>query len=227
MVGQKDDEDDTVEGLLRLPFDEALARCSGLLKHISSQDEDAESIAQEFRAHWGPRAPPELREVLREAAGSPAMRDDLDSILPRTTTVERSSGEEAESVEERTERLVRGMRGFLSAPEFGTIEWGGWLPGERLVPAEFVDDLLRLPFGDALACCPALRRHLEDQEDPDAVETELRDAWGPHAPAFLREVLAQLLSLEPIEDFEDANVESESRSSSVDPESRARTKSRL
>lgn len=56
-----------------------------------------------------------------------------------------------------------------------------------------VEALLERPFDEALRLLPALRQHLDAQEDAADVEEEFRAAWHPEAPAELRQVLEELI----------------------------------
>lgn len=210
-----------LEELLRMPFDDALRRCVGLRQHISAQGTDAQSVEDEFRNHWGPSAPLLLRSVLSEVAGlgTASQRyqllgnddtwtiSDLDQVFGNHDGQRVGQGESLEAMEKAKMRITK-LTAFLNSPQLSTIEWGGWLPGERTVaPATTPEALLELPFGEALMSSRALRRYIDDQDDPDAVEREFSNDWGPDAPAALRDVLAQVLSLELIEPEVPANSE--------------------
>lgn len=60
-----------VDQLLRLPFVHALGASSALRAHIASHEHPKE-LDREFRAHWGPLAPDELRWVLEQIISAEA-----------------------------------------------------------------------------------------------------------------------------------------------------------
>lgn len=225
------DEDSSLEEVLLLPFGEAMRRCRGLRQHILAQNEEDNAVEEEFREHWGPSAPEELRVVLSDVAGFRSNRQStsLQEILSTAHAVRDMQapappiGNHADHSEvvrlfnefgglpraPNDEPRALQLKRLLGAPEFNTIEWGGWLPGEQLVSTDTVDDLLRLPFGEALQTCAPLRRYLDNQEDPDAVEEEFYKSWGEDAPSELRETLSQLLSIAPLELAEPEDVDAQ------------------
>jgi len=62
-----------------------------------------------------------------------------------------------------------------------------------LVVALRMQQLLEMPFRDAMRCCPALRSHVERQEDSEGVADEFQEYWHPGAPDELLSVLEVLL----------------------------------
>lgn len=55
--------------LLRCPFEAALRRCAALRRHVERarrEEEEEGEVEAEFREHWHPGAPPELRAVLQQ-----------------------------------------------------------------------------------------------------------------------------------------------------------------
>eukprot|EP00405_Crypthecodinium_cohnii_P015293 CAMPEP_0206454218 /NCGR_PEP_ID=MMETSP0324_2-20121206/21006_1 /ASSEMBLY_ACC=CAM_ASM_000836 /TAXON_ID=2866 /ORGANISM="Crypthecodinium cohnii, Strain Seligo" /LENGTH=308 /DNA_ID=CAMNT_0053924649 /DNA_START=75 /DNA_END=1001 /DNA_ORIENTATION=+ len=57
-----------------------------------------------------------------------------------------------------------------------------------------IEELLAVPFEEALKQCPELEQFLTEQEDPDEVRGEFADHWSPEAPEQLRRVLEELLN---------------------------------
>lgn len=53
-----------MEGLLEKPFQEALQACQALRQYIDEQSDP--ELEKEFEEHWHPKAPEELRHVMRE-----------------------------------------------------------------------------------------------------------------------------------------------------------------
>lgn len=62
---QESGEESKIDDMLGRPFEEVFSECSELRNYIRSR-EDAGDLEQEFRDHWHPDAPPELRQVLQE-----------------------------------------------------------------------------------------------------------------------------------------------------------------
>lgn len=62
-----------------------------------------------------------------------------------------------------------------------------------LVVALRMQQLLEMPFRAAMRCCPALRSHVERQEDSEEVADEFQEYWHPGAPDELLSVLEVLL----------------------------------
>lgn len=57
----------TIDRLLALPFESAMAGCKELRAYVFSPERSKEEISElevEFRESWSPEAPPELRELL-------------------------------------------------------------------------------------------------------------------------------------------------------------------
>lgn len=108
------------------------------------------------------------------------------------------------SPEEKINRLKR----FLDSPERGMIEWGGWLPGEAMAPpAESVDDLLALSFGEALQLSRKLRNYLADADDQAAEEDYLHRHWCPDPPPDFVEKLSQILNADELVDPGESDTE--------------------
>lgn len=88
-VAALDEDDDLstrIGRLLDTPLDEAMRGCAELREYIM-QRPDAQQVEAEFRDHWGPEAPFQLRELLAElldpqlASAAVAERDALSSYL--------------------------------------------------------------------------------------------------------------------------------------------------
>lgn len=187
--------------LLQLPFAGALKLSSTLAGYIDKQ-EDPEEVAEEFQADWGADASQLLIDLLTQLL---AKEDDMTLLgiiafvpagidsnvqLPRTLYSSLPKDEGNTNFEGRVHKL----RSVMNSPVYGTIEFGGWLPGEMFAPpSETVDDLLRMPFGDALALSEELRDYLSEVEG-SPLEAEFRQAWGPNAPESIRAMLKELLS---------------------------------
>lgn len=62
-----------------------------------------------------------------------------------------------------------------------------------------VEDLLSMPFDDALQKCPALTTYIEEKAEGDiaSLSDEFRSQWSANAPVELRQVLEEILGLEP------------------------------
>lgn len=196
------------ECLLQVPFSKALSLSGKLREHIRCQD-DPDSVEDEFLAAWEPDAPDLLWQVLLQVLEAEDDSAIFAMIAFSPLADQHNIGEadvrrllrspQADSVFDPSalaaSNRVRKLQRFMDSPERGTIEWGGWLPGEMAAPpAETVDDLLAMPYGDALALSKQLRSYLDDVEDREAVETEIRRAWGPDAPQDLRAMLERALS---------------------------------
>jgi len=187
---------------LQLPFPDALKFSSKLAEYINQQD-DPQEVAEEFQEAWGTDAPELLLSVLRKV-----LEGEDDIFFFRVMTSVRSSGVESHVNKPRslyvpshkdkdaadTENRVNNLIRTMNAPEYGTIEWGGWMPEETFAPpSSTVDDLLRMSFGEALAASEELRDYLSTVKDAD-VEEQFRQVWGLNAPDSVRDVLEQVLS---------------------------------
>eukprot|EP00928_Gymnodinium_smaydae_P038292 TRINITY_DN26440_c0_g1_i1.p2 TRINITY_DN26440_c0_g1~~TRINITY_DN26440_c0_g1_i1.p2 ORF type:complete len:274 (+),score=64.55 TRINITY_DN26440_c0_g1_i1:85-906(+) len=70
--------DERVNALLSMTFEEACDKCGPLRRYIAENGDDPAELAAEFRAHWGPEAPAELRHVLSDLV----LQEDPDSGAP-------------------------------------------------------------------------------------------------------------------------------------------------
>jgi hypothetical protein len=215
--------------LLHVSFSEALELSSKLTEHIKKQS-DPEGVEQEFREAWDGDISQLLLSVLSEvlakeedsvilsiifSAPSP-LCEPMEDVPALPKSLYSSSPWPADATEEegRADRLRR----VMNAPEYGTIEMGGWLPGEMAAPpSATVDDLLRVSFGEALFLSEELRIYLSDLEDGQVVEAEFRESWGPDAPESLRSVLEQVLSTGHLKLLEDTAETSLDDSEMVQP----------
>merc|ERR1712008_379072 len=59
-----------------------------------------------------------------------------------------------------------------------------------------VQELLSVPFEQALQACDALRAYIDGHEDAAALREEFRESWHPDAPADLRQVLEEVIDPE-------------------------------
>lgn len=196
---------DAVAALLRLPFRRALELSAKLRQYIQMQ-EHPEFVEEEFTGAWVENADVLLVEILSQILSE---EDDVSIITIFASNA--SLPPQHERLAQRSEELGDGIESsalglpskgsffgqVTDAPGYGTIEFGGWLPGEfGAPPTESVEDLLRIPFGDAINLSKELREYLADVEDGPRLEAEFREAWGPQASEHLRAVLAQIVSPE-------------------------------
>ncbi|CAK0823337.1 unnamed protein product [Prorocentrum cordatum] len=73
------------------------------------------------------------------------------------------------------------------------LDEGAEASATDLVVALRMQQLLEMPFRAAMRCCPALRSHVERQEDSEEVADEFQEHWHPGAPDELLSVLDVLL----------------------------------
>jgi len=59
-----------------------------------------------------------------------------------------------------------------------------------------VDEILSMPFEQALQACDSLRVYIEGHEDAVALREEFRESWHLDAPADLRQVLEEVIDPE-------------------------------
>jgi len=196
---------DAVAALLRLPFGRALELSAHLRQYIQGQ-EHPKLVEEEFKSAWAPNADVFLVSILSQILSK---EDNLSimSILASTALLppqQERPAQQSDKIGEGLESSVPGLSNkrilfgqVTDSPAYGTIEWGGWLQGEfGAPPSESVEDLLRIPFGDAINLSKELREYLADVEDGPRVEAEFREAWGPQASEYLRAALAQIVSPE-------------------------------
>jgi hypothetical protein len=119
----------------------------------------------------------------------------LESLLPETPT------------HPLTEH-IRAVQNFLRTLDHATSELEEWMHGEMAVPQmQNVDDLLQLPFGDALKLCWPLRRFLDNAEDSEALVRELRNNWGLDCSPAMRHALSQIISSDCVMEPRDQNFD--------------------
>lgn len=193
---------DAAAALLRLPFRRALELSAKLRQYIQKQ-EHPELVEEEFRGAWVENADILLVEILSQILSEEddvsimAIFASIATLPPQRERLAQRSEELGDGIDSSALGLRSKGNFFTDAPGYGTVEWGGWLPGEfGAPPTETVEDLLRIPFGDAINLSKELREYLADLEDGPRVEAEFREDWGPQASEHLRTVLAQILSPE-------------------------------
>lgn len=203
--GSGDGAAGAVHALLSRPFDVALRECAPLREYLREQG-DAGELEQEFREHWHPEAPAELRQVLVELldpAAAAAAVAATEAFLRDPTQAFHSSDPSTSgpspSSSPGDEPFQQNPREFSAAAaareEFFLEDDEEPRSGESREPVDgaSVDELLARPFDEALGECEALRRHIEEQEDAAEVREEFRQHWHPGAPSELRQVLEEVL----------------------------------
>jgi len=143
----------------------------------------------------------EMRTLASEASAVIEEMKRLDLLPDPAVSRSRSSGMLSVFAPPSPEEKINRLRRFLDSPEHNTIEWGGWLPGEAMAPpAESADDLLALPFGEALQLSRKLRNYLADADDQAAEEEHFYRHWGPDAPPEFVEKLSEILNADELVD---------------------------
>lgn len=182
----------TATELLSLPFGEALAACPGLTTYIGESGDPME-LQEELRAHWGPGAPSELREVLDEvlasgddAAAAMAAEAASQAPAPAARHSPRLLGppggagevEDCDDIGPLAEELAgRGLSAHDTRRALGSAA-----------------TMLSRPFEAALRGCPGLQAHFNAQgSEVQAVEDAFREHWGLEAPPEMVSIIEQIL----------------------------------
>merc|ERR1712046_559177 len=105
--------------------------------HINKQLSPAE-VEEEFSESWGVDAPELLRSVLHDLLSEGIDQQEVfaDESASDDEKIRKSAPSYREDRHEDAAPhwLVRKMKDVMASPESGTIEWGGYLPGEATAP---------------------------------------------------------------------------------------------